>query len=106
MRWSNPLREESPMLLIRLPTADPAHDHDEARTCARIIGEEATGLYPGQPWGVVEPYMADEWCVAKGRSRLTWPEVRNEAHAAWQLARLEREGRLQDNAPLYDSVAA
>ncbi len=94
------------MLLIRLPFAGPAHDQDEARTCARIIGEEATGLYPGQPWGVVERYMADEWCVAKGRSRLTWADVRNDAHAAWQLARLQRESRQRDNAPLYDFVAA
>lgn len=87
-------------MLIRLPQANPAQVHDEGRTCARIIGEEATGLYPGQPWNVVETHMADEWRLAHGDSPLSWADVRGDAHAAWQYARMEREGRLRDDAPV------
>ena len=57
-------------MLVHLHHA-PDADHDEGRTRARIFGEEATDLYPGRPWGEVEPYMAGDWRavgeLAKGK---------------------------------------
>ncbi|HVR82321.1 MAG TPA: hypothetical protein VHF02_09615 [Luteimonas sp.] len=76
-------------------------DHDEGRTRARIFGEEATGLYPGEPWGAVESYMAGDWRAVRGNSPLSWVEVRGDAHAAWQVAKLQREGHLRDDAPVF-----
>lgn len=92
-------------MLIHLPHASVTEVHDEGRTCARIIGEEASGLYPGQPWNVVETHMADEWRIAHGDSPLTWVDVRGDAHAAWQFARLERAGRQQDDTPVFVQAA-
>ena len=83
----------------------PEADHDEGRTRARIIGEEACGLYPGQPWGAVESQMAGDWSAIRGNSPLSWDEVRNDAHAAWQVALLERDGHLCDDAPVYEAAA-
>ncbi len=76
-------------------------DHDEGRTRARIFGEEATGLYPGEPWTAVEVYMAGDWRAVRGKSPLSWPEVRSDAHAAWQVAKLHREGHLRDDSPVF-----
>ena len=75
-------------------------DHDEGRARARVFGEEATGLYPGQPWGEVEPHMAGDWRAVRGNSPLTWADVRSDAHAAWQVAKLDREDCLRDHAPV------
>lgn len=82
---------------LRRPSAP---EHDEGRTRARIFGEEATGLYPGQPWGEVEPHMAGDWRAIRGNSPLSWADVRNDAHAAWQVAKLDREDCLRDHAPV------
>ena len=76
------------------------HDHDEGRVRARVFGEEATGLYPGQPWGEVEPHMAGDWRAVRGSSPLSWAVVRNDAHSAWQVAKLERGGCMRDHAPV------
>lgn len=87
-------------LLIRPPADTPAHEHDEARACARIIGEEATSLYPGEPWASVEPHMADEWKLAGRGAGLAWSQVRGAAHAAWQAASLARACLQRDDAPV------
>jgi hypothetical protein len=87
-------------MLVHLHHA-PEADHDEGRTRARIFGEEATDLYPGQPWGEVEPHMAGDWRAVRGNSPLSWADVRRDAHAAWQVAKLEREDRLRDDAPVF-----
>lgn len=82
-----------------------ATDHDEGRTRARIFGEEATSLYPGESWGAVEPQMAGGWSSVRGDSPLSWADVRSDAHTAWQVARLRREGHLCDNAPVFEVAA-
>ena len=61
---------------------------------------QATGLYPGQAWGEVEAQMAGDWRAVRGNSPLSWAEVRNDAHAAWQVAKLDRDGCLRDHAPV------
>ena len=86
-------------MIVHLPHS-PDHDHDEGRARARIFGEEATGLYPDQPWGEVEPHMAGEWRAVRGSSPLSWAQVRGNAHAGWQVARLDRGGCLRDHAPV------
>lgn len=90
---------------IRLSHASTTEVHDEGRTCARIIGEEASALYPGQPWNAVETQMADEWRIAHRDSPLSWADVRGDAHAAWQFARLKHQGRQQDDAPVFAAAA-
>jgi len=80
-------------------------DHDEGRTRARIFGEEAINLYPDAPWGAVEPHMADDWRTVRGSSSLSWADVRNDAHAAWQVAKLHRDDRMRDNAPVFMAAA-
>ena len=92
-------------MLVRLQHASDAAQHDEGRTRARIFGEEATGLYPGESWGAVEPHMAGDWRTVRGNSPLTWADVRGDAHAAWQVAKLQREGHLRDNAPVFGVAA-
>ena len=87
-------------MLVRLPHSSET-DHDEGRTRARIVGEQATGLYPGEPWGAVESRMAGDWRTVRGNSPLSWADVRDDAHAAWQVAKLQREDRLRDNAPVF-----
>jgi hypothetical protein len=87
-------------MLVHLRHA-PEADHDEGRTRARIFGEEATDLYPGRPWGEVEPHMAGDWRAVRGNSPLSWADVRRDAHAAWQVAKLEREDHLRDDAPVF-----
>jgi hypothetical protein len=37
---------------------------------------------------------------------LNWEDVRDEAHAAWQVAKLEADGHLCDNAPVIMDKAA
>lgn len=81
--------------------ADQALEQDEGRSRARLFGEEATGLYPGEAWNTVEPCMAGDWGAVRGNSALSWAQVRNDAHAAWQVAKLHREGRLRDDAPVF-----
>jgi hypothetical protein len=88
-------------MLIHLHHADPGQLFDEGRARARILGEEATGMYPGQPWGAVESLVSGDWHAVRGDSPLDWEDVRGEAHAAWQVAKLEREGRLRDDAPVF-----
>ena len=88
-------------MLIHLHHPEPAPLFDEGRTRARILGEEATGMYPGQPWGAVEPQVSGDWRAVRGNSALDWADVRAEVHAAWQVAKLEREGHLRDDAPVF-----
>ena len=78
----------------------PERERDEGRARARVFGEEATGIYPGQPWGEVEPHMAGDWRTVRGNSELSWADVRNDAHAAWQVAKLDRDDCLRDHAPV------
>jgi len=87
-------------MIVRLPHSSEA-DRDEGRTRARIVGEQAIGLYPGEPWGAVESRMAGDWRTVRGNSPLSWVDVRDDAHAAWQVAKLQREDRLRDNAPVF-----
>ena len=86
-------------MIVRLQHT-PSMDHDEGRVRARVFGEEATGLYPGQAWGEVEAHMAGDWRAVRGSSPLSWAEVRNDAHSAWQVAKLERGGCMRDHAPV------
>ncbi len=86
-------------MIVRLPHSHSL-EQDEGRARARVFGEVATGLYPGQPWGEVEPHMADDWGSVRGSSPLSWADVRNDAHAAWQVAKLDRDGCLRDHAPV------
>ena len=92
-------------MLIRLFHLD-LEDNEHSVIRARVFGELATGTYPGQPWSRVEPLMAETWQQIRGGSRLNWEDVRDEAHAAWLVAKLEAEGRLCDNAPVVLGRAA
>lgn len=76
--------------------------HDEGRARARVAGEEANTLYPGQPWAEVEPRVAGDWRRVRGQSPLSWAQVRDDAHAGWQLAWLQRGDCLRDHAPVSD----
>jgi hypothetical protein len=87
-------------MVVRLHHSSES-DRDEGRTRARIVGEQATGLYPGEPWGAVESRMAVEWRAVRGDSSLSWADVRDDAHAAWQVAKLQHEDLLRDNAPVF-----
>ena len=86
-------------MIVHLPQLH-SMDHDEGRARARIFGEEATGLYPGQAWGEVEAQMAGDWRAVRGSSPLTWADVRKDAHSGWQVAKLDRDGCLRDHAPV------
>jgi hypothetical protein len=86
-------------MIVRLHHAGTA-EHDEGRVRARVFGEEATALYPGQAWGEVEPYMAGDWRRVRGGSPLSWAQVRDDAHAAWQVAQLRTGNHLRDDAPV------
>lgn len=88
-------------MLIHLHEHDEPRYFDEGRTRARILGEEATGMYPGLPWQTVESQVCGDWQAVRGDSKLSWADVRRDAHAAWQFAKLEREGHLQDDAPVF-----
>jgi hypothetical protein len=87
-------------MIVRLPHSSET-DRDEGRTRARIVGEQAIGLYPGEPWGAIESRMAGDWRTVRGNSPLSWGDVRDDAHAAWQVAKLQCEDRLRDNAPVF-----
>jgi hypothetical protein len=91
-------------MLVHLPHSS-ALEHDEARALARVFGEQATRLYPGEPWRVVESHIAGDWGSMRGTSPLSWTQVRDDVHAAWQVAKLRREGHLRDNAPVFDNAA-
>ena len=41
-------------MLIHLQSSTEPRYFDEGRTRARILGEVATGMYPGLPWATVE----------------------------------------------------
>ena len=71
-------------MLINLHQPPAVQLLDETRTRARILGEEATQMYPDQPWNAVEAHIAGEWHVLRGESDVDWSEVRADAHAAWQ----------------------
>lgn len=91
-------------MVIHLHNPSEPHCFDEGRVRARILGEVATGMYPGAPWSAVETQVAGEWLAVRGTSPLQWSDVRREAHAAWQVAKLEREGRLCDDAPVFKAA--
>ena len=77
-------------------------ERDEGRARARAAGEEANVLYPGQPWTEVEPRVAGDWRRVRGGSPLSWSQVRDDAHSAWQVAWLEHGDCLRDHAPIVD----
>lgn len=83
-----------------------AHIDEVASARARALGELATGFYPALDWHSIEPQIASDWQRVRGSSELPWTEVRDEVRAAWQVARLDREGRLCDNAPVRMPHAA
>ena len=62
----------------------------------------ANALYPGRPWNEVEPRVAGDWRRVRGGSPLSWAQVREDAHAAWQVAWLEHGDCLRDHAPVLD----
>ena len=86
-------------MIVHLPHLH-SRDLDEGRARARVFGEEATSLYPGQRWGEVEAQMAGDWRAVRGSSPLTWADVRKDAHSGWQVAKLDRDGCLRDHAPV------
>ena len=88
-------------MLIHLHRPADNDCFDEGRTRARMLGEVATDMYPGASWQAVETHVANDWHVVRGTSPLTWADVRRDAHAAWQVAKLEHDGRLQDDAPVF-----
>jgi hypothetical protein len=75
---------------------------EEGRVRARAAGEEATGLYPGQPWNEVEPQVAGDWRRVRGGSPLSWKDVREDAHSGWQVGWLQQADCLRDHAPVHD----
>lgn len=91
-------------MVIHLQHSTPSGIFDEGRTRARILGEVATDMYPGESWGAVETHVAGDWQAVRGNSPLTWADVRGEAHAAWQVAKLESEGHLRDDAPVFKAA--
>lgn len=91
-------------MVIQLHAPPASGQFDEGRIRARMLGEVATSLYPGAAWDAVETQVAGEWVAVRGTSPLTWAEVRREAHAAWQVAKLEREGHLRDDAPVFKAA--
>jgi hypothetical protein len=91
-------------MLIHLHSPSAERCFDEGRIRARILGEVATAMYPGAPWPAIESQVANEWIVVRGTSPLTWSEVRREAHAGWQVAKLEREGHMCDDAPVFKAA--
>ncbi|MDB6164729.1 MAG: hypothetical protein JWL98_2161 [Xanthomonadaceae bacterium] len=91
-------------MLIHLNRPNHTERFDEGRTRARMLGEVATGMYPGAPWPAVETKVAGDWQAVRGNSPLTWADVRGEAHAAWQVAKLEHEGHLRDDAPVFKAA--
>lgn len=91
-------------MVIQLHQLPVNPEFDEGRTRARIFGEVATGLYPGATWGTVEPHMAGDWQAIRGNSPLTWADVRGAAHASWQVAKLQAEGRLCDDTPVFKAA--
>lgn len=99
-----PLTIPETVVLIHLHHSNEIERFDEGRTRARILGEVATGMYPGESWGAVETYVARDWQAVRGTSPLTWADVRGEAHSAWQVAKLEREGHLRDDTPVFKAA--
>ncbi len=88
-------------MLIHLQQFPVSSEFDEGHTRARIFGEVATGMYPGANWGTVETQMAGDWQAVRGNSLLAWADVRGAARASWQIAKLQAEGRLCDDAPVF-----
>ena len=88
---------------IPLPPNDLSHDPSGIRAGARVLGRLASSVYPGQSWEALEPQIAKEWGCIRGSGSVPWAEVRNEAHAAWQVGKLEEEGQLVDNMPVTDA---
>ncbi len=86
-------------MLIHLRHSSEFDRFDEGRTRARILGEVATGMYPGEPWGPGRNARRRGLAAVRGNSELTCADVRAEAHAAWQVAKLEREGHLSTTRP-------
>ncbi len=91
-------------MVIHLHQSTATAEFDEGHTRARVFGEVATTLYPGAAWGVVEPRMAGDWQSVRGNSPLGWADVRREAHSSWQVAKLHAEGRLCDDAPVFNGA--
>jgi hypothetical protein len=91
-------------MLIHLNPPLAIDPFDEGRLRARMLGEVATDMYPGAPWPAVEARMASDWTIVRGNSPLDWADVRGAAHAAWQVARLEHEGHLCDDAPVFKAA--
>ena len=77
-------------------------ERDEGRVRARAAGGEANELCPGQPWTEVEPRVAGDWRRVRGGSPLSWSQVREDAHSAWQVAWLQHGDCLRDHAPIRD----
>ena len=91
-------------MIVHLPHAFES-DLDEGRARARVLGEEATGLYRGRSWQELEPQMAGDWRAVRGDSALDWTEVRGDAHAAWQVAKLGHDDCLRDHAPVMRTAS-
>ena len=98
------VNESSPMV-IHLNAA--SSDIDEVTSArARALGELATGFYPSMSWQNVEPQMASDWARVRGTSRLGWNDVREEAHSAWQVAKLSKDACCCDDKPVQMQSAA
>ncbi len=91
-------------MVIHLNPFNESQRFDEGRTRARMLGEVAISMFPGAAWAAVETQVAGEWHSVRGSSPLTWADVRGEAHAAWQVAKLEREGHMRDDAPVFKAA--
>ena len=88
--------------VIPLPPSDLTHDPAGIRAGARVLGRLACSVYPGQSWEALEPQIAREWRGIRGSGEVAWAEVRDEAHAAWQVGKLEAGGQMVDNRPVTD----
>ena len=92
-------------MVIHLNSAP--RDLDEVASArARALGEQATGVDPDMSWQKVEPQMASDGNRVRGDSQIGWNDVREEAHAAWQIARLSKDACCCDNAPVKMPNAA
>ena len=93
-------------MVIHLHAAAPSDIDDVTSARARALGELATGFYPDQTWQNVEPQMASDWSRVRGDSQLGWNDVREEAHSAWQVAKLSKNECCCDDKPVrMQSVA-
>jgi hypothetical protein len=58
------------------------YNYDDYQPAYRL-GGEARGKYKGRTFDAVENSLANEWELAKGKSRMTWDSARDATRAGW-----------------------